>query len=325
MGRKYIKFVTDEKLAKVNPRNKSLIDKYFNFKLMNLSDASKISYRSDFNQWLVFILDRYDNQYILDIINRDVDEMVDLIEDYIAFATSVLGNNERRIQRRMSSISSFFLFLRKKRKIKENPIDYLDRPSVHAGEKLQVKQTFLTKEQVESIRNGLKKLNDLQLELFFEFGLSTMARVTAISNVRIDQINFDEEEIDDVLEKEGYSVTLYPSPRAFELINKWLQHRKENNIKSDYLFIVKHSGNEWQKANATTLKSNWIKKVGKIIDVDLHCHDLRHSGSNLLYHSGMKLEAVSALLNHKSTEVTKKFYLQEDKQKIKDNKRKFEI
>jgi len=86
---------------------------------MNLSDDTKTSYMSDFNQWLVYIMEYYENKYILDIIENDIDDMVDLLEDYVAFCTSVLENNERRIQRRMASISSFFLYLRRKRRLKK--------------------------------------------------------------------------------------------------------------------------------------------------------------------------------------------------------------
>lgn len=325
LGRKRITYATPEKLEKVNPKNVELIRKYFVFKNMNLSESSKISYQSDFNQWLVYIMENYENRYILDIINEDVDDMIDLLEDFIAFCTSVLGNNERRIQRRMSSISSFFLYLRKKRKIRENPIDFLDRPKVSVGEKLQIKQTFLTKEQVEEIRKGLKEIGDLQLELFFEFGLSTMARANAISNVKIEQINFEKGRVEDVLEKEGYRVTLFPSQRTMELIKQWLKYREEQGIENEYLFITKYGG-QWKKVEKSTLQSSWIKKIGNIIGIpELHCHDLRHSGSNLLYHSGMKLEDVSLLLNHRGTDVTKNHYLEINKDAIQDKKAQFEI
>ena len=70
----------------------------------------------------------------------------------------------------------------------------------------------------------------------------------------------------------------------------------------------------------------WCKKVGLLIGVpSLHCHDFRHSGATLLKHKGMSLEDVSNLLNHQSVEVTKKFYIREDKTKIQLEKDKYEI
>lgn len=322
MGRNYIRYATPEKIEKINPKNQELIRKYFVFKNMNLSDTSKSSYQSDFNQWLIYIMENYNNKYLLEI---ETDDAVDMIEDFIAFCTSILKNNERRIQRRMSSISSFYLYLRKKRKIKENPIDFLDRPRVGKGEKLQIKQTFLTKEQVEEIRKGLKKISDLQLELFFEFGISTLARVNAIANVKLEQINFKTNRIDRVKEKEGYEVTLFPSERCMSLIEQWIDYRKKNNIECEYLFITKYKG-QWQGVKKSTLQTSWIKKIGKIIGIEeFHVHDLRHSGSNLYFHSGMSLESVSKILNHKGTQVTQDHYLQINYDKLQDEKVQFEI
>ena len=57
----------------------------------------------------------------------------------------------------------------------------------------------------------------------------------------------------------------------------------------------------------------------------LHPHDFRHSGATLLKNAGMSLEDVSSLLNHMGTDVTKKFYIKEDKSKLSAEKDKFEI
>jgi integrase/recombinase XerC len=325
--RTYIKYATADKLEQVNDKNKRLIDKYFNHKSMNLSDASKISYQSDFNQLLVYIMENYRNDYIMDIIEDDPNEMIDILEDFMAFCTSVLGNNERRIQRRMASISSFFMFLRKRYrdKVKENPLEFLDRPKIGKGEKPQIKQTFLTKEQVKKIRMKLKKQNELQLTLFFEFGLSTMARANAIANVRVDQIDFKSGRVVDVLEKEGYLVNLFPSKATLALIKEWLNYRKKEGIENEYLFITKYRG-EWGKVAKGTLQNSWIKKIGNLIGVeDLHCHDLRHSGSNLLHKAGASLNTISKLLNHKGIQVTQDHYILDDFDKMQDEKAKFEI
>jgi len=320
--RKYVHYATPEKLDQVNPKNKRHIKNYFNSKAMTLSDSTKYSYESDFNQWLVFILEEYDNQ---DLMSFDAEEISEMLEAFVAFCRDTLGNNERRIQRRLSCISSFFKLLRKKRKMTEDPMEYIERPKVRKDEKLQVKQTYLTEEQIAMIRSGLKKEGNLQLELFFEFGLSTMARANAISNIRIEQINFEEKEVNGVLEKEGKTVDLFPSEYTFELIKKWLAYRKKEKIESEYLFITKYKG-EWKKVEKGTLQGSWIKKIGAMINIpELHCHDLRHSGSNLKYQMGMPLEEVSALLNHSGTQVTQDHYIKRNNKKLKESNKKFEI
>lgn len=330
--RKYIRYVTKEKLDNVLESNKSHIKKYFNYKNMNLSDSSKASYESDFNQWLVYINEKAQNgqiheEDILRILKDEdgIEDMVDLIEDYVAFCVSVLGNNERRIQRRMSSISSFFLYLLKKRRIKSNPLDYMERPSVRAGEKPQITQTFLTSEQIDGIRDGLHELQDLQLELYFELSLSTMARVNAISNIKVDQINFDMGVIEGVKEKEGYIVDLYCSERTVELLQKWLLARKEKGIENEHLFVTRYS-KDWKQVNKNTMQTVWTKKIGKLVGIEsLHPHDFRHSGSSLLFNKGMALEDVQELLNHRSPDTTLKHYIKRDMKKLQDTKKKFEL
>ena len=321
MGAKKGVIATPEKVAQINPKNIELWNKYLIGKNMKLSDSTKGNYLSDTNQFFIYILDNYDNKYLFDI---DAEKMSEIIEDYVAFCTSVLGNKIKRISRRLSSISSMYVYYKKKRKIKENPLDLIERPTVVKG-KYEIKQTYLTKEQVELIRKVLKDNGDLQLELWFDFGLSTMARVGALSNIKLSQIDLDNRVVERVIEKEGYEVTLFFSELVKEQIANWLEFRKNNNIDNEYLFLTKYKG-KWTKAEKSVMQKTWIKKIGRIInEPELHCHDLRHSGSSLYYNSGMKLEEVSRLLNHRSTQVTQDHYLKIDYNKIKDTKDKYEF
>ena len=152
-----------------------------------------------------------------------------------------------------------------------------------------------------------------------------MARANALSNIKVANIDLDKKRITGVIEKEGYEVTLMLDNRCVLNIQTLLDERKEKNIECDYLFITRY-GEEWKKAEKSTLQSVWIKKIGKIInEPELHCHDLRHSGSNLRFEAGMKLETVSKLLSHKSTQVTQDFYLKTNSDKLQEEMDMFEI
>ena len=75
-----------------------------------------------------------------------------------------------------------------------------------------------------------------------------------------------------------------------------------------------------------TILNDWCKTIGKMIGVEtLHPHDWRHSGASALKNAGMALEDVSALLNHASTDVTKKFYIKENRKRISKLKDEFTI
>ena len=320
MARKKVQYTTPELIEQINPKNVMLWKKYLNGK-RSLADSTKMNYTSDMNQFFVFVLKNYDNQYIFDI---EVDDMADLLEDFLAMCQSIFENKDRRMARRLSTLSSMYLYYKKKRKIKENPVDLLERPKIQKGI-YEIKRVFLTLEQIKTIREGLQKINNTQLTLMFELGLYTMSRVNALNNIRIEQINFKEKIIEDVIEKEGYKVNLFIDDRCLDLINKWINERKEKGIECEYLFISCYD-KKYDKVNVSTMKSSWIKKIGAIINEPaLSMHDLRHSGSDLRYKAGMSLENVSLALNHASTQVTKDFYLQKDKNKLKEAMNKFTI
>ena len=319
MARKCINYADKKSIELINPENKALWKKYLNGK-RTLKESSKESYTSDMNQFFVFLLKNYDNQCILDI---DVEDMADIIEDFLAMCQSVLENKDRRMQRRLCSLSSFFLYYRKKRKITENPVDLIERPKIKQGV-YELNRVFLTLEQIADIRKGLEEKNDIQLTLLFELGLYTMARVNAIRSIRLDQIDLENKIITKVVEKEGYVVDLNLNDRCVELIKKWIKEREDKGIKCNYLFITNYNG--WNQASTSQFKSKWIKEIGDIIgEPDLSMHDLRHSGSDLRYKAGMPLEEISKALHHSSTEVTRQYYLQEDMSKVAKELEKYDI
>lgn len=309
--RKYVRYVTDEDKKNINPQNLKLWQTYLNGK-RKLSETTRDSYTADMMQFFTYILKNYDNQYLFDLDEMD---SADLIEDYISMCTFAFENSDRRIARRMSTISSMYIYFKKKRKIKFNPVELMERPEIKAGIGV-MKQTFLTEEQVEEIRVGLKEFGDAQIELF-ELGLFTMLRVNAMSNILVENIDFENKKITEIKEKEGYIVTAMLNNRSVELIKQVLDGRE---IKSKYLFVNRNGSHA-----KGSMQGYWIKKVGSFVGVDLHCHDLRHSGSDLRFKKGMSLEDVSKALNHSGTDVTRAHYLTEDEEKLQKAMEEFEI
>ena len=186
-----------------------------------------------------------------------------------------------------------------------------------------MKQTFLTVEQVNELREKLTEYGDIQLQAYIFFGLSTMARVNAMAHLRWEQVDLDERICTDVLEKEGKVVDLYFSPEVAELLRKMKQEREEKGI-NDYGWVwYTPYITEEECINNGTL-NDWCKKAGNMIGVPtLHDHDLRHSGSNILKELGMDVQDIAELLHHESTETTVKHYLSKNKKKIKENKDNF--
>lgn len=303
----------EEKLKNINPETLRLFQKYqIDMSIRDLSENSIKGYTSDLYQWFIYM---YDNQFNLSVLECTDEDL----EEYFYFRKQE-GNNVARQRRIMSSISAFYKFLRKKKLIKESPTEFLERPK--QGQPI-VKQTFLTVEQVNDLREKLTEYGDIQLQAYIFFGLSTMARVNAMANLKWEQVDLDERMCSDVLEKEGKIVELYFSEEVEQLLRKMKQEREDKGI-VDYGWVW-HTPytNEVTCVNNSTL-NDWCKKAGTLIGVPtLHNHDLRHSGSNILKELGMDLQDIAGLLHHESTETTVKHYLTVNKKKVKENKDRF--
>ena len=293
---KRINLYDPEKAKQINPETLKLFQKYqVDMSIRDLSPNTVYGYITDLQQWFIYMHDNQFNLSVLDCTDDDLNE-------YFYFRKQE-GNNVNRQRRVMSSISAFYKFLRKKKLIKESPTEFLERPK--QGQPI-VKQTFLTIEQVNELREKLTEYGDAQLQAYIFFGLSTMARVNAMAHLRWEQVDLDERTCTDVLEKEGKIVDLFFSPEVAELLRKMKQEREEKGI-NDYGWVwYTPYITEEECINNGTL-NDWCKKAGNMIGVPtLHDHDLRHSGSNILKELGMDVQDIAELLHHESKETTVK-------------------
>lgn len=312
---KRIKLYDADKMEHINPETLKLFQKYqIDMSIRDLSVNSVNAYNADLRQWFIFM---YDKQFNLSVLEATED---DITEYY--FWRKQEGNNVNRMKRVMSSVSAFYKFLRKKRLIKESPTEFIDRPK--AGQPIAV-QTYLTKEQVQLMREKLEEYGDIQLQAYAFMSLTTMARVNAIAHLRWDQIDFDERICSNVLEKEGKLVELSFSKETKDYLDKLIKYRKENNINDHgWIFITPFVTDDKCLQNSTLDK--WCKKIGSMIGVPtLHPHDFRHSYATLLKNEGVSLEDVSTMLNHSGTDVTKKYYIKMDTSKVRKLKDSIEI
>lgn len=312
---KRIEMYDKNKLDHINPETLKLFKKYqIDMSIRDLSQNSIDAYNSDLKQWFIFM---YDNQFNLSVLEATED---DITEYY--YWRKQQGNNVNRQKRVMSSISAFYKFLRKKKLIVESPTEFIDRPK--AGQPITV-QTYLTKEQVQLLREKLEEYGDIQLQAYAFLSLTTMARVNAIGSLKWEQVDFEERICSNVLEKEGKLVELSFSRETKDYLQKLIQYRKENNI-NDHgrIFITPHTNQDKQIKNSTL--NDWCKKIGQMINVPtLHPHDFRHSYATLLKNEGVSLEDVSTMLNHSGTDVTKKYYIKVDTSKVRKLKDSIEI
>lgn len=302
----------DVNKSELNEESVDLLKKYKSqMTIKELSEKTIYNYECDLYAWFSYIKIFQNNKSVLEIDEDDLSEYF--------YYRKTNGNNSRRMRGVMASISAFYIHLKKKRIHRENPMDFIDRPRKDTS---VVVQTFLTQDQVDEMIEKLIDLGDIRLHTYICLGLSTMARVNALRNIKWDQIDFDENAIIGVKEKEGYIVDLDFDDYTKNLLLRLRKEQLNNKVTCEYVFATYHH-DKWNAPTSSTC-NDWCKKAGRLIDVPtLHNHDLRHSAATIAKSNGANLEDVSRMLNHKGTDVTLKHYIKEDKSKLKEAKAKF--
>ena len=111
----------ENKLKKINPETIAIFNKYkIDMVMRNLSEKTQQHYIWDLQQWFIWVLDNQENKSVLELTDED-------ITAFIYFCMQQ-GNNAERIKVRLATISAFYKYMRKKRLIKENPTEFIDRP-----------------------------------------------------------------------------------------------------------------------------------------------------------------------------------------------------
>ena len=286
----------------INSENQRLLDKYEQYiNIKNLSPKTINNYLLDLQQWMKFM-----NSKQGDLLAKEATE--DDIEEYIYFRMKE-GNNEDRIKRVCASISAFYKFLRKKKMIPENPMEFFDRPRKCEGVR---NKHFLTKEQVDTMKEVVSAQGDLRIDTYIALSLSTAGRISAIQTLKWDQIDFENRVIEEVLEKGRKTVEFTFSVEVKDLLLKL----KEQGINLPWVFVTKYHG-EYRCAGQTTLR-RWARLAGEAIGIDDFApHSFRRSCATILKNNNMALEDISEKLNHAGSDVTK-LYVKTDKKKLRE-------
>lgn len=311
--RKRVRYVTKEKLEKVNKKNKLLYKSYQTSRLASNNDVRDTTYKvyqSYMNQFLVYLMEYWDN---IDLYSDEFQEMaIDIMEGFMVFCQEELGNNKKVINTKLSAVSSFFHWSVRRNRITHHPFDgKLERMQGAKDEKI-IAEHFLTKEEVEKITKTLEKREgyDIIDQLIWNIMMDSANRVGAVEKLTISSLDLENGMFVNIREKRGKMVEVAFSDYTKEIIKEYLELRKEemDNLESDAFFVTKYNG-EWNQMSKNAIQSR-IKQIGFILDLDdFRSHSIRKTALNLAHELTGDLALVAELANHNSIETTQQSYI----------------
>ncbi len=311
--RKIVRYATKKRIEKVNPKNIKIYDRYLKSRVIHNSDVKDTTYKvyhSYMNIFMCYIAEEWDNFYLLDEDILD-EEMIDVMESYMAFLAEDCGNGKKVINTKLSAISSFYIWAHKRGMIKSHPFDgKLDRIK-NAQDEKRISVHFLHKEQIDKIKKTLEEevttlsKYDYQDQLIWNIAFDSACRIGALYRLSLSNLDLDNNVFVDIREKRGKIVKVPFTDYTKELIRKYLKWRERNGVETDAMFYNRMG--ERMSKQALSLR---IRKIGEIVGIgDFRPHSIRKSRLNQVGQTG-NIELAKELAHHESMDTTARFYME---------------
>ena len=231
------------------------------------------------------------------IVSKDLNEIeIKDIRRYLEYL------NEQKyhvssISRKVSSLKSFFKYLKAEKMIDNNPMALISNPKKE--KKLPV---FLNYQDLDKLLNtpdlntGVGQRDALILEMLYSTGI----RVSELANLKLKDINFGEHKIL-ILGKGNKERYVYYGTKCQKLLDKYLSDGRTMYPASAYLFSNKH-GN---KLNERMIRMI-VDECGRKAKLNVHVtpHVLRHTYATHMLNEGADLKSVGDLLGHEKLSTT---------------------
>ena len=259
-----------------------------------LSANTLESYKRDLRQFSKFLDDNHINY-------TKVKE--DTIKDYI-IELQKQGKKASSISRCIASIRSFYQYLLRKKKIKEDPTAHIQAPKIEKRI-----PSVLTAKEVELLLSQPKNvdLKGIRDKAMLEFAYATGMRVTEIISLNVEDVHLEDAYVTCAHSNRQRNIPL--GKMAVKALEDYLQNARDILIKDENekaLFV---------NINGTRLTRQGFWKIIKYykeqahITKDITPHVLRHSFATHLLQNGADLKAIQTMLGHSDISSTQ-IYMQ---------------
>lgn len=253
------------------------------------SQHTVTAYKKDLEQFHSFISSEFDTESFKEVNSTFIRSwIVNLIEDDIT---------PRSINRKISSLKSFYKYLLKNGLVVNNPL--LKVVSPKTSKRLPV---FVTEDELGNLfeevifEEGFEGFRDqLIISLFYNTGI----RLSELVELKLSSVNFSNQTIK-VIGKRNKERIIPISPVLNTEINNYLKER-ENIAKNDFLFLTKKGEKIYPKLVYRTV-NHYLSMVTS--NSKKSPHVLRHTFATHMLNNGADLNSIKEILGHANLSAT---------------------
>lgn len=226
---------------------------------------------------------------------------IDSYMDYISYKNSTnekVKCSDSIKNAKLAAVNKFFIFLKENKYVNENPC--VDKKfKMHKTTKEVV---YMTPKEIKKVENAIasrktnKKFINRDLAILM-LGCGTGLRISAIVGININDIDFENSIINNIVEKGEVIKSIYMPEKVAKIIRIWINERnellKDDREKTDALFI-----NPSHKRMSGGGVRKMTKQYSKIIGKNITPHKMRSTYGMNLYDKTGDIYLVQEMLGH---------------------------
>ena len=248
------------------------------------SQNTLVSYKKDLEDLLLFISETEGTEDL-----KKVDKKI--IRNFIV---SLSGKKiqKRSINRKLSSLRSFYLYLLKIGEIQVSPLETIPSLKFYAE-----KQIPISEEEMENLGEILESESGNSLEkLIIETLYQTGMRKSELCNILLEQVDFSKSEI--FVKGKGNKQRVVPiSENLLKQMREYIAIRKPNEDYGIY-FFVRENGKKLSEKFVYSVVNRYLSLI--TLKKKKSPHILRHSFATHVLNNGAEISKVKKILGHSS-------------------------
>lgn len=263
-----------------------MIDKFLDYISVEkrYSQNTLVSYKKDLEDLLLFISETEGTEDL-----KKVDKKI--IRNFIV-SLSEKKIQKRSINRKLSSLRSFYLYLLKIGEIQVSPLETIPSLKFYAE-----KQIPISEEEMENLGEVLESESDNFLEkLIIETLYQTGMRKSELCNILLEQVDFSKSEI--FVKGKGNKQRVVPiSENLLKQMQEYVAIRKPNEDSGIY-FFVRENGKKLSEKFVYSVVNRYLSLI--TLKKKKSPHILRHSFATHVLNNGAEISKVKKILGHSS-------------------------
>ena len=263
-----------------------MIDKFLDYISVEkrYSQNTLVSYKKDLEDLLLFISETEGTEDL-----KKVDKKI--IRNFIV-SLSEKKIQKRSINRKLSSLRSFYLYLLKIGEIQVSPLETIPSLKFYAE-----KQIPISEEEMENLGEILESESGNSLEkLIIETLYQTGMRKSELCNILLEQVDFSKSEI--FVKGKGNKQRVVPvSENLLKRMQEYVAIRKPKEDSGIY-FFVRENGKKLSEKFVYSVVNRYLSLI--TLKKKKSPHILRHSFATHVLNNGAEISKVKKILGHSS-------------------------